>query len=31
VCGPVPVEQWARRGSDVLARFAADATYNAPT
>lgn len=27
VCGPVPVEQWARRGQDVLARFAADATY----
>ena len=27
VCGPVPVEQWARRGHDMLARFAADATY----
>ena len=31
VCGPVPAEQWARRGSDMLARFAADATYTAPT
>ena len=31
VCGPVPVEQWARRGPDMLVRFAADATYNAPT
>jgi hypothetical protein len=31
VCGPVPVEQWARRGPDMLTRFAADATYSAPT
>ena len=23
VCGPVPVEQWAKRGHDMLARFAA--------
>ena len=30
VCGPVPVEQWARRGRDVLAGFSEDATYNAP-
>jgi len=27
VCGPVPVEQWARRGAETLAAFAADATY----
>lgn len=27
VCGPVPVEQWARRGLETLARFAPDATY----
>jgi hypothetical protein len=27
VCGPVPVEQWARRGRDILAGFAADGTY----
>jgi hypothetical protein len=27
VCGPVPVEQWARRGHDILASFADDATY----
>ena len=27
VCGPVPVEQWATRGADTLARFAPDATY----
>ncbi len=27
VCGPLPVEQWARRGRDLLARFAPDATY----
>ena len=27
VCGPVPVEQWARRGRDILAAFAPDATY----
>ena len=31
VCGPVPVEQWARRGPDMLARFAPDATYSLPT
>jgi hypothetical protein len=30
VCGPVPVEQWARRGSEVLAAFDRDATYRAP-
>ena len=30
VCGPVPVEQWARRGSETLAGFAADATYTPP-
>src|SRR5262249_28768364 len=29
VCGPLPVEQWARDGRDMLARFSADATYNA--
>jgi hypothetical protein len=29
VCGPIPVEQWARSGSETLARFAADATYRA--
>ena len=27
VCGPVPVEQWARRGHDIARAFAADATY----
>ncbi|MEX2034570.1 MAG: hypothetical protein WEA28_05190 [Xanthobacteraceae bacterium] len=30
VCGPVPVEQWARRGREVLAAFDQDATYRAP-
>jgi hypothetical protein len=30
VCGPVPVEQWARRGQEILAGFAADAAYRAP-
>jgi pimeloyl-ACP methyl ester carboxylesterase len=30
VCGPVPVEQWARRSRDILAGFAADAAYRAP-
>ncbi len=30
VCGPVPVEQWARRGRDILAGFSEDASYNAP-
>jgi hypothetical protein len=30
VCGPVPVEQWARRGQEILAGFAADASYRAP-
>ena len=29
VCGPVAVEQWARRGQEMLARFAADASYRA--
>ena len=28
VCGPVSVEQWAKRGHDMLARFTADATYS---
>jgi hypothetical protein len=27
VCGPLPVEQWARGGRDTLARFAEDASY----
>jgi hypothetical protein len=27
MCGPVPVEQWARRGQETLAAFAADASY----
>jgi zinc/manganese transport system permease protein len=27
VCGPVPVEQWARRGRDILAGFTPDASY----
>ena len=27
VCGPIPVEQWARRGRETLDRFAADASY----
>jgi hypothetical protein len=31
VCGPVPIEQWARRGRDILAGFAQDATYKAPS
>ena len=30
ICGPVPVEQWARRGREVLAAFDQDATYRAP-
>jgi hypothetical protein len=30
VCGPVPVEQWARRGRDILAGFSEDASYIAP-
>jgi hypothetical protein len=29
VCGPLPVEQWARRGPDMLARFSGDASYQA--
>jgi hypothetical protein len=29
VCGPVAVEQWARRGQEMLARFDADASYRA--
>jgi hypothetical protein len=31
VCGPVPVEQWARRGQEMLARFEQDATYRPST
>jgi hypothetical protein len=31
VCGPIPVEQWARRGPEILARFAEDATYKPAT
>jgi hypothetical protein len=27
VCGPVPVEQWARNGIETLGRFAQDASY----
>jgi hypothetical protein len=27
VCGPVPVEQWARNGVETLGRFAQDASY----
>jgi hypothetical protein len=27
VCGPVPVEQWAKNAEQTLARFAPDATY----
>ena len=27
-CGPVAVEDWARRGADILPRFAADARYD---
>lgn len=27
VCGPLPVEQWARAGQDMLARFAKDGSY----
>ena len=27
VCGPAAVEDWARRGGEVVAAFAADATY----
>ena len=30
VCGPIAVEQWARRGRDILAGFSQDATYRAP-
>ena len=29
VCGPLPVEQWARRGQEMLTRFAADGTLRA--
>jgi hypothetical protein len=29
VCGPLPVEQWARSGREMLARFTADGTYRA--
>ena len=28
VCGPLAIEQWARRGRELLARFAPDATYD---
>jgi hypothetical protein len=27
MCGPVPVEQWARRGAEMLAAFSPDASY----
>jgi len=27
VCGPVPVEQWAKNAEQTLKRFAPDATY----
>ena len=30
VCGPVSVEQWARRGQETLRAFAEDATYLGP-
>ncbi len=30
VCGPVPVEQWARRGRAILAGFSEDGSYSAP-
>jgi len=30
VCGPLPVEQWARDGAGALASFAADGTYRQP-
>jgi hypothetical protein len=30
MCGPVPVEQWARRGQETLAAFAQDASYTPP-
>ena len=30
VCGPIPVEQWARRGQETLRAFAEDATYRGP-
>jgi hypothetical protein len=29
VCGPVPIGQWARRGNETLAAFAADGAYAA--
>jgi hypothetical protein len=29
VCGPLPVERWAREGREMLARFAEDATLSA--
>ena len=28
VCGPLPVEAWARDGVNMLKRFAPDATYS---
>jgi hypothetical protein len=31
VCGPVPVEEWARGGFDTLKRFAEDASYRENT
>jgi hypothetical protein len=30
MCGPVPVERWARRGPETLAAFDADAAYRPP-
>jgi hypothetical protein len=29
VCGPLPVERWARDGREMLARFGEDGTYRA--
>jgi pimeloyl-ACP methyl ester carboxylesterase len=29
-CGPVPVEDWARRGNEMLASFSDDASYTGP-
>jgi hypothetical protein len=31
VCGPIPVEQWARRGTEILQGFAPDGTYKPVT
>jgi pimeloyl-ACP methyl ester carboxylesterase len=30
VCGPVPIEEWAKNGRAVVARFAADGSYGEP-